>query len=76
MSAGDHQPEIIHFGDRYTWPAEVCSTCSDEEAGVWVPVTFCPIAAAQIDDSDPLSEYAMSGVLVREHHCQEEEETG
>lgn len=42
----NHEPVLVYFDDdRVTTPAEVCGTDSDEDTGVWVPVTQCPIAA-------------------------------
>lgn len=34
-----------------TWPAvgDVCAACSDPDAGIWVPVSFCPEAKADAD---------------------------
>jgi hypothetical protein len=31
--------------DKYSSVADVCSVCSDLEAGILVPVSFCPEAA-------------------------------
>lgn len=45
---GPHEAQVIDFerartGLRGTMPGEVCVTCSDPEAGNWVPVSFCPV---------------------------------
>jgi hypothetical protein len=34
-----------------TWSAvgDVCIACSDPDAGIWVPVSFCPEAKADAD---------------------------
>jgi hypothetical protein len=34
----------------FSTPGDVCSTCSDEQAGRWVPVTDCPVALAMHDE--------------------------
>jgi hypothetical protein len=39
-----HQEEGDCGADHVEVPAEVCMTCSDPEAGRWVPVSFCPQA--------------------------------
>lgn len=47
LDFANHEPVLVYFDpDCITIPAEVCGTHSDAEAGVWVPVTQCPIAAA------------------------------
>jgi len=47
LDFANHEPVLVYFEpDRVTVPAEVCGTDSDEETGVWVPVTQCAIAAA------------------------------
>lgn len=50
-----HEPVLVHFdADRVTTPAEVCGTHSDQDTGVWVPVTHCALAAAnQLPDGAP-----------------------
>ncbi|MFC4328291.1 hypothetical protein ACFPC0_10685 [Streptomyces andamanensis] len=50
-----HEPVLVYFDpDRVTTPAEVCGTDSDADAGVWVPVTACAIAAQrQLPDGVP-----------------------
>lgn len=57
MPADDHRPTLVHFGDRHSYPAEVCWSCSDEATGRWVPVTRCPQAVTQMTDG-PASQYA------------------
>lgn len=53
QDGGSHRPTLVYFdADSVTVPAEVCGTCSDEATGVWVPVTQCPVSAAQMRD-DP-----------------------
>lgn len=47
-----HRPTLVHFNGRHSVPAEVCWSCSDQEAGLWVPVTGCALALAQMDDSN------------------------
>jgi hypothetical protein len=51
----NHEPVLVYWDpDRVTTPGEVCGTDSDEEKGIWVPVTQCPIAAAnQLPDHVP-----------------------
>lgn len=39
-----HVPEVVHFGERWTIPAEVCAQCSDPVLGIWVPASFCSLA--------------------------------
>lgn len=42
FSDPDHWPMLVYFDvEHLTVPAEVCWTCSDDKAGVWVPVTQC-----------------------------------
>jgi hypothetical protein len=35
--------------DKFDPRGDVCAACSDPEAGIWVPVSFCPEAK---EDSD------------------------
>lgn len=49
-----HQPGQIGTHDAEGWrthqtPGDVCLTCSDAEAGHWVPVSACPEALAVLD---------------------------
>lgn len=47
LDYANHEPVLVYFDpDRVTVPAEVCGTHSDADTGVWVPVTGCPVAAA------------------------------
>lgn len=47
-----HDPVLYRpQGDnRFTVPAEVCVTCSDIEAGVLVPASFCPDSARKMEE--------------------------
>lgn len=46
----NHEPVIVYFDeDKIEPPAEVCGTCSNPRAGLWVPVGDCQISAAQRD---------------------------
>jgi hypothetical protein len=40
--------EVRFEQERFGPKAEVCWQCSDPDAGVWVPVSFCPDAAATL----------------------------
>lgn len=47
-----HQPVVIYFDeDHVETPAEVCAACSDGQAGIWVPASFCPQARALLDNA-------------------------
>jgi hypothetical protein len=46
----EHRPTIVYFGSRHMIPAEVCWGCSDERTGRWVPVVWCAVAKATMDD--------------------------
>jgi hypothetical protein len=51
-----HRPALVYFdAEKLRTPAEVCGTCSNAEAGTWVPVTQCPISAARMTD-DPIAD--------------------
>lgn len=42
----EHVSEVVYFDEWHvTTPAEICAACSDPERGVWVPVSFCTLAA-------------------------------
>jgi hypothetical protein len=46
VQIGTHHPD----GSRtFAPPGDVCSICSDPDAGRWVPVSFCPLAQAQAE---------------------------
>jgi hypothetical protein len=56
---GEHAPELVYSGgawydddEDHAWhvsiPAEICRACSDPEAGIWVPASFCPQARARM----------------------------
>jgi hypothetical protein len=47
----EHTPIAVYFEGRHSIPAEVCGTCSDEQAGRWVPVTMCAASAARMTDN-------------------------
>lgn len=55
LDYANHEPVLVYFDpERVGVPAEVCGTDSDEDAGVWVPVTQCATAAAnQLPDGVP-----------------------
>lgn len=49
--ATDHAPVMWHAKDdeyHVGIPAEVCSTCSDFEAGRLVPASFCAVSKAKL----------------------------
>lgn len=66
----EHHPALVCFGDRHSTPTEVCWACSNEEEGIWVPVTQCPEAKSVMTEG-PGSSYAWSIVIERNR----EEET-
>lgn len=57
VTDSEHRPTLVCWGSRHTARAEVCMGCSDPDNGVWVPVTFCQRAKAQMTD-DTCSSYA------------------
>jgi len=59
-----HRPVLVNFDlELLTTPAEVCWGCSDEVAGLWVPVSQCAHAYACM--MEPQSdEYPEPGVYV------------
>lgn len=53
----EHYPVQIGTRDAegyrtFGTPGDVCSACSDPEAGRWVPVSQCPTALARLDELD------------------------
>jgi hypothetical protein len=45
----DHVPEVVYFDEWHVrTPAEVCAGCSDPLHGIWVPVSFCDLAARRL----------------------------
>lgn len=60
----EHRPTLVHFGDRHSYPAEVCWGCSSEGLGIWVPVTECEEAVSKMTD-DASSLYADSVTIRR-----------
>jgi hypothetical protein len=48
----DYRGRFEQEESRFGPPAQVCDTCSDLEAGVLVPVAFCPPAAAALQEYD------------------------
>lgn len=59
-----HRPMYVRWGSRHSVPAEVCDTCSNPEAGNWVPAPFCPTAKQRME-TDPDATYTY-GILRRE----------
>lgn len=54
QKSGEHEP--VHYYDKDSTPgvnipAEVCGTCSDFEAGVLVPASFCETARVKLDSA-------------------------
>lgn len=52
-----HYPAQIGKYDEEGWRSfgpigEVCAGCSDEERGVWVPVSYCEIAWAKFQRNE------------------------
>lgn len=45
-----HRPMYVRWESRHSVPAEVCDTCSDPDAGRWVPVSSCDRAMASTED--------------------------
>jgi hypothetical protein len=44
--------DVYHTPDRFGTSGTVCWTCSDPDAGRWVPVSFCSEAMKHIDNFD------------------------
>lgn len=45
-----HRWDYVYFGDDDLGiPADICEACSTPKDGVWVPVSFCPEAKADME---------------------------
>lgn len=47
-----HEPVLYRpeGESRFTIPAEICVTCSDVEAGILVPASFCPDSTRKMEE--------------------------
>lgn len=63
MEASEHVLMDIRI-DRFDPIGDVCKACSNEELGIWVPVSFCTEAKADADRYYDEIEKGYLGLLI------------